>query len=74
MKKINTDNRRWEEMGNDEIYAIWAQYIRTSYYVGSEVNFTYSGKKVRLTSRELHELIDELLNRLEIKENIEIEE
>lgn len=63
--------RNWKEMKNDEIYAVWSGYVRTESYNHDPLRTNYYAKEkpMRLTPMEIHHLIEELLDRLEIREN-----
>ena len=63
-------HRKWTELQNDEIFAIWAEYLRSEGLAGYDplrVDFTKK-RPVRLTPIEIIKLVDELLDRLEAKE------
>lgn len=61
--------RNWKEMKNDEIYSIWSGYVRTEAYNHDPLRMNYTkDKPMRLTPMEIHNLIEELLDRLEIRE------
>jgi hypothetical protein len=63
--------RKWSEMENDEIFAIWRQFLKSE---GLQ-NYDPLGldnipsRPMRITPMEMIKLVDELCNRLEIKEN-----
>lgn len=62
--------RNWKEMKSDEIFAIWSAYVKTECSYES-IHFNNSTEKtMRLTPHEIHKLVEELMNRLEIKENL----
>lgn len=61
--------RHWKGLKNDEIYALWITYVNTccnGNVLG--LNNYVKDKCVRLTYAEVHTLVDELLDRLDIKE------
>jgi hypothetical protein len=63
-------NRDWKNMKNDEIFAIWKEYLRTDHLgnynpLGLD---TIKSKPMRLTPMEIIALVEELLDRLEAKE------
>jgi hypothetical protein len=62
--------RDWEKFSNDEIYAIWHSYTKTEFPgycdpLNIERPFKQS---IRLTPMEIIRLVENLLQRLEIKE------
>lgn len=64
--------RNWKELKSDEIYAIWSQYTRYEYSYGDILRINTlpcDTKPTRLTGLEIHHLVNELLDRLEIKES-----
>ena len=65
--------RTWKEMQSDEIFAIWSAYIRTESYNPDPLRQSYyqKDKPMRLTGMEIHSLVEELLERLEMKEKSE---
>ena len=64
--------RNWKEMKSDEIYSIWSAYVRSESFNSDplRVNYYEKDKIMRLTGMEIHKLVEELLDRLEIKEKI----
>jgi hypothetical protein len=63
-------NRKWHDLQNDEIYAIWKEYLRTEGLASHDplrLDIIRS-KPMRLTPMEIIKLVEELLDRLEIKE------
>ncbi|HET7336295.1 MAG TPA: hypothetical protein VFJ23_00210 [Candidatus Nitrosotalea sp.] len=58
-------------MKSDEIFSIWSAYVRTEAYNHDPlcINYYEKDKSMRLTPMEIHRLVEELLDRLEIKEN-----
>jgi hypothetical protein len=62
--------RNWKEMKSDEIYGIWSAYVRTESYNHDplRINYYEKDKPMRLTPMEIHHLVTELLDRLEIRE------
>jgi len=62
--------RKWQDLQNDEIYAIWKEYLRTEGLARYDVlNIdTITSKPMRLTPMEIIRLVEELLDRLEAKE------
>lgn len=63
--------REWEKFNNDEIYGIWHSYLKTEFpgYGDPLCNQREFKQSIRLTPMEIIRLVDELLKRLEIKEN-----
>ncbi len=63
--------RNWKEMKSDEISSIWSAYVRTESYNHDPLRMNYyeKDKIMRLTPMEIHHLVEELLDRLEIKES-----
>jgi hypothetical protein len=62
--------RKWENMQNDEIYSIWKGYCMSSCR-GDPLCQSDHPKPMRLTYVEVHALVEELLNRLDIKQKNE---
>ncbi len=63
-------NRNWKDLQNDEIFAVWKEYLRSD-GLGScdPLRFdSIRSKPVRLTPMEIIRLVDELLDRLEAGE------
>jgi hypothetical protein len=61
--------RTWKEMKNDEIWSIWSNYVRTEVMIDPcRLNYYEKDKPIKLTPMEIHRLVEELLDRLEIKE------
>jgi hypothetical protein len=63
-------SRNWKDLKNDEIWAIWKEYLRTEglgCYDPLKIDCIRS-KPVRLTPMEIIRLVDELIDRLEAKE------
>jgi len=63
-------SRKWNELKNDEIWAVWKEYLRTdglACYDPLKIDSIRS-KPVRLTPMEIIKLVEELMDRLEIKE------
>ena len=66
----NMEHRNWKDLQNDEIYAIWYAYLRyerLDYHDPLNMQSLQS-RPMRLTPLEIIKLVDELMNRLEIKE------
>jgi hypothetical protein len=64
-------SREWDKFSNDEIYAVWHSYMKTEFGgYGDPLCISRPFKQaIRLTPMEIIKLVEELLNRLEIKEN-----
>jgi len=63
-------HRKWKDLQNDEIYAIWKEYLRTDglgYNDPCRLDPIRS-KPMRLTPLEIINLVEELLDRLEAKD------
>jgi hypothetical protein len=61
--------REWKNLNNDEIYAIWKEYLRTDRLRNYDVLCLdpIKSKPMRLTPVEIILLVDELMDRLEVK-------
>lgn len=65
------NHRKWCDLQNDEIYAIWNAYLRSeglTHYEPLRLDCIVN-RPMRITPMEMIKLVDELLNRLEIKES-----
>jgi hypothetical protein len=73
MQKEEIVARVWEKFSNDEIYAIWHSYLKTEFPShGDPLCCDRPFKQaIRLTPVEIIKLVDNLLDRLEIKEKNE---
>lgn len=63
--------RKWKDLKNDEIYSIWDAYKRTEDYLcyGDGLRLQPQPiKPMRITPMEMVRLVDELIERLEIKD------
>ena len=61
--------RNWKDMKGDEIYSIWSNYVRSEFMTDPiRMNYYEKDKPIRLTPMEIHRLVEDLLDRLEIKE------
>ena len=58
-------------MKPDEIFSVLSAYVRTESYNHDplRINYYEKDKPMRLTPMEIHHLVSELLDRLEIREN-----
>jgi len=62
--------RDWNKLENDEIFAIWKEYERYEFQGNDPLNFSpVRSKSIRLTPMEIIRLVDELMDRLEMKES-----
>jgi hypothetical protein len=64
--------RNWKDLKTDEIFAIWKQYLYTDRFdTHSILQYnTIETKIMRLTPMEIIRLVEELIDRLEIKEKL----
>jgi hypothetical protein len=62
-------SREWDKFTNDEITTIWKGYLQTEFggYDVLRQSIAPGIKQMRLTPMEIIRLVDELMNRLEIK-------
>ena len=62
--------RDWKKFENDEIFAVWKGYLQTEYpnYNDPLRLSPVTTKPIRLTPNEIMRLIEELMDRLEMKE------
>ncbi len=67
--------RDWKKFENDEIISIWKGYLQTEFknYDVLQLSIAPGVKNLRLTPMEIIRLVDELIDRLEKKENQEVE-
>lgn len=63
-------HRKWKDMQSDEIFAIWTEFLRSEGLASCDPLMLdpYKRRPMRLTPIEIIKLVDELLNRLELKE------
>ena len=62
--------RDWKKFENDEIMTIWKGYVAYEFGSGDVLNMKYHTEKpIRLSCMELVRLVDELMTRLDVKEN-----
>lgn len=61
--------RDWKKFDDDEIITIWTGYLQTEFqtYDILRISSVPSQKNLRLTPMEIVRLVDELMNRLEMK-------
>lgn len=63
-------HRKWKALQSDEIYAVWKGYLKSEGLDGHDP-LRYdpiTSKPIRLTPMEIIKLVEELIDRLEIKE------
>ncbi len=61
-------NRKWKELQNDEIFAIWSEFLRTEGLSYDPLRLDQiKSRPMRLTPMEIIKLVNELLDRLEGK-------
>jgi hypothetical protein len=62
--------RDWKKFENDEIMTIWKGYIAQDFSNGDPLRMKYYVEKpIRLTPIEICQLVEDLMRRLDIKEN-----
>ena len=62
--------REWSKFENDEIMTMWKGYIAMEFGCNDPLRMrSYNEKPIRLTPIEIVKLVDELMRRLDIKEN-----
>lgn len=63
-------SRDWDKFENDEIMTIWKGYIAQEFGGHDPLNMRlHHDKPIRLTPMEIIKLVDDLMRRLDIKEN-----
>jgi hypothetical protein len=68
--RINQRARDWTKFENDEIMTIWKGFIAQEFGTQDPLRMRmYHDKPIRLTPLEIISLVDELMKRLDIKEN-----
>lgn len=66
--------RDWEKFENDEIMTIWKGYVAQEFGMQDPLRLKiHHDKPIRLTAMEVIRLVDELMRRLDIKENGKID-
>lgn len=67
--------RDWKKFENDEIMTIWKGYLAQEFgNYGDALNLKiHCDKPIRLTPMEIVKLVDELMERLNVKENGKID-
>ena len=62
--------RDWKKFENDELMTIWKGYIAQEFGRQDVLRISlHTEKPIRLTPMEIIQLVDELMKRLDIKEN-----
>ncbi len=71
MKSMN--GRKWDELQNDEIYSIWQNYLRAEglAYCDPLRCDPIPSRPMRISPIEMIKLVDELLDRLEAKGDLD---
>ena len=68
--RINQRSRDWKKFENDEIMTIWKGFMAQEFGTTDPLRMKlYHDKPIRLTPLEIIALVDELMQRLDIKEN-----
>ena len=68
---FNKRHRDWEKFENDEIMTIWKGFIAQEFGTQDPLRMRmYHDKPIRLTPMEIISLVDNLMKRLDIKENV----
>jgi hypothetical protein len=69
-KELIMRNRDWKKFENDEIMTIWAGYKAQEFGTNDPCRLRlYHDRPIRLTPMEIVMLVDNLMERLDIKEN-----
>jgi hypothetical protein len=72
--KFGTRSRDWAKFENDEIMTIWRGFVAQEFGCQDVLRLRmYHDKPIRLTPMEIISLVDELMKRLDVKENGESE-
>lgn len=67
---FNKKARDWDKFENDEIMTIWKGFIAQEFGNSDPLRLSmYHEKPIRLTPIEIISLVDNLMKRLDIKEN-----
>lgn len=62
--------RDWTKFENDEIMTIWKGYVAQEFGINDPIRMKlHYEKPIRLTPMEIIKLVEDLMNRLDIKEN-----
>lgn len=66
-------SRDWKKFTNDEIFSVWKGYCKTEFpnYDDPLLICPIISKPMRLTPMEIIKLVEELIDRLEIKDKDE---
>ncbi len=68
--EFNRNCRNWKKFENDEIMTIWKGYIAQEFGNNDVLRLRiHHDKPIRITAIELIALVEELMHRLNIKEN-----
>lgn len=61
--------RDWKKFDNDELMTVWKGYIAQEFGSNDPLSLRiYHDKPIRLTPLEIIKLVDELMDRLDVKE------
>ncbi len=65
--------RDWKKFSNDEIFAVWKGYLQTEFpsYCDPLKLCGVIPKSIRITAMEMIRLVEEMMDRLEIKDKME---
>lgn len=67
---FNKRQRDWKKFENDEIMTIWKGFVAQEFGTQDPLRMRmYHDKPIRLTPLEIIALVDELMRRLDIKDN-----
>ena len=62
--------RDWKKLENDELMTIWRGYVAYEFGSYDPLNMAINHPKpIRLTPVEIVKLVDELMDRLDVREN-----
>ena len=68
--KFTERTRDWSKLENDEIMTIWQGYIAQDFGYDDPLSMRrYHQKPIRLTPMDIINLVQDLMRRLDIKEN-----
>ncbi len=66
--------RNWNQLSSDELFAIWNAYLQSDFggYDPLRQNLhPFMGIKMKLTPMDIHKMVDELFERVRVKEGYE---